>query len=205
MVRREQRVLGQKRGKRLPGKQQRRGGQKRPKNKPRHSTVKGLPEQNTFVPNKTVDPSEALQKPRLEALLFCDYATRTLDGKYILGGIFERFVFTPEEAKVTPYFYLFIRLGRTTDGQIQIALYDPTGTIISAFAFEITASQFQGAYPSQINFLDRVRFHTPVEGVYWFDISYRRESLGGAPMIVEFLKTEAKEDEHESKHPKTQP
>lgn len=186
----------------LPKKKQPGGGKRKRKKRPITPTKKGVSKQSSFVPKDTTNPSESLRKPRLEAMLFCDYATQTIDGKYILGGIFERFVFTHEEEKVTHYFYLFLRLGQTTDGQIQVAFYDPIGKIISAVAFEVSPAQFVGNYPPQINFLDKVRFSTPVEGVYWFDISYQGESLGGAPLIVDFMKPEAEKDEHESKHAK---
>lgn len=187
---------------RLPKKKQPGVQTRQKKKRPSVPTKEGVSKQSSFVPKNTTNPSESLQKPRLEAILFCDYATRTIDGKYILGGIFERFVFTHKEEKVTHYFYLFLRFGQTTNGQIQVALYDPNGEIISAVAFEVSPAQFAGNYPPQINFLDKVRFSTPVEGVYWFDISYQGESLGGAPMIIDFLEPEADKDEHESKHAK---
>ena len=137
------------------------------------------------------------KRPRLEALLFAEYATRTDKGLYVLSGCFGRLAFSKDEKRVTSKFYLYVQAGETRRGDFQIAIFNPNDEIHLAIKFEIEEQEHLPKYPVQIHLLQIVQFPVPIEGNYWFDVSCDGHSLGGAALIIEFEKAEEK-DEHES-------
>lgn len=164
----------------------------------------GLSEQKPFVPQISIVASEELKKPRLEAILFCEYASRTDKGTLVLGSCFDRFLFEKDENKVTTPFYLLVKTGETTQGELQIAIIDPNNTVILAFSLSVGEKEFLPDYPASVQFLERIQFPVPVEGNYWIDVSYQGKSLGGTPLIVEFDKEEVKQHEHKPERVKEQ-
>ncbi len=152
-----------------------------------------------FVPTINIKASEAIKKPRLEAILFCDYVTRTNDGKLILAGSFDRVVFGHDEEKVTMSFFLFVRTAETTKGRLQIAIINPNEEVILAFGFDTELHPFDPKWPAQVNFIQQLQFPALVEGLYWFDVSYLGEPLGGAALIIEHQKQEEVKDENDKK------
>jgi hypothetical protein len=155
-----------------------------------------LSEEQPFVPTINVKGSEEVKKPRLGAILFCEYATMTEKGTYVFAGCFERFVFGKDEPKVTSNFFLYVRASETREGDFQVAIIDPNDTPIMAFKYDIESSGFMLNVPASVHFAQRIKFPVAVEGTYWVDVSFNGESLGGAPLLVEFTKEEASEDEH---------
>lgn len=157
----------------------------------------GLSEQHSFVPQVNISASEEVKKPRLGAVLFCEYATLTEKGTYVLAGCFERLLFAKDDQRITSSFFLYVKTGETKNGEFQVTIIDPNDKIISAFSYEVDAKSLIPGIPASLHFLKRIQFHVPVEGVYWFNVSFSGESLGGAPLMIEFSKEEA-EDEHTS-------
>lgn len=155
-------------------------------------------EPDAFQPKVNIDVAQERGKPRLLAILFCEYAGIAQDTKHFFVGSFERFTFGPIEAKITTSFFLFVRTSETRDGRLQIAVIDPKGKVIMAMAFLVQPEGFTDDTPATVQFLDRIQFAVPIEGVYWFDVSYKGESLGGAPLVIEFLKQEESKDEQQA-------
>lgn len=143
-----------------------------------------MADEAVHIPQVTVDVAQVLQKPRLEAVLFCEYANRTEDEKTNLSGIFER-IFVNRETKLSGGFFLFVRLAEAGEGPIQIVLLDPANKPVLGIGADLSGDLFKGNYPKMIQVLDRVAFQATELGVYWLDVSYKGESLGGAPLIVE--------------------
>lgn len=157
-----------------------------------------MSEEQPFVPTVNVIGSEEVKKPRLGAILFCEYATITEKGTYVFAGCFERFVFGKDEPKVTSNFFLYVRASQTREGDFQVAIIDPNDTTIMAFKYDLDSAGLIPNLPASIHFVQRIKFPVAVEGTYWVDVSFKGESLGGAPLLVEFQKEEASEDERKS-------
>ena len=140
-----------------------------------------------------VDLSQERSKPRLLALLFCDHINQTVDGKANLIGVFDR-IFVHPEKKRTPRFALFVRFAETLNGPVVLTVFGPKGEPVFGFQFDANAAQFEALperraeYPRQVQALLGMQFEAGTEGVYWFDISYMSQSLGGAGLPVEFIK-----------------
>lgn len=155
-----------------------------------------MAEQQPYIPKVNIVASEEVKKPRLSAILFCEYAARTDRDTYLLAGCFERFLFNKDERKVTSHFFLYVSTSETKDGVFQVAVVSPDENIILAYSYELGSEGLIPGIPASVHFLERVQFPVPVEGIYWIDVSFNGESLGGAPLIVEFEKEKAEEDEH---------
>lgn len=188
-----------KKEKRLQKKRHKRAGLKRAPKQPSTPEGKVLSSMQSFVPKITIAASEARKKPRLEAIMFCDYGNRTQDGKLMLVGCFDRIIFSAEEEKISVPFFLFIRTAETTKGNLQISIIDPKETVVLAFQVDTSKLTFEADRPANIEFLYPLRFPMPFEGYYWFDVSYMDESLGGTPLAAEFRKQEVEKDEHKTR------
>jgi hypothetical protein len=151
-------------------------------------------EEQPFVPKVNVIGSEEVKKPRLGAILFCEYAAITEKGTYLFAGCFERFAFTKDEPKVTSHFFLYVRASQTREGDFQVAIIDPNDTTILAFSYDLTSAGLLPDLPASVHFIQKVKFPVKTEGTYWVDVSFKGESLGGAPLLVDFQKEEASED-----------
>lgn len=173
-------------------------GRRRPTKPPELKAGKVATTRQDFIPEVNIKASEARKKPRLEAILFCDYANRLHDGKLILSGCFDRIIFSAEEDKISIPFFLFIRTMEATEGFVQVSLIDPNETIVLAFQLEVGKLEFMPDMPAQVDFLQRLQFPVPYEGYYWFDVSYNGESIGGSALAIEYRKPEVKKDEHEA-------
>lgn len=157
-----------------------------------------MSEEQSFVPTVNVIGSEEVKKPRLGAILFCEYATLTEKNTYVFAGCFERFVFSKDEPKVTSNFFLYVRASQTRGGDFQVAIIDPNDKTIMAFNYNLDSAGLIPNLPASVHFLQRIKFPVAVEGTYWVDVSFKGESLGGAPLLVDFQKEEASEDEHKA-------
>lgn len=125
-------------------------------------------------------------------MLFCDYANQTAGNKTNLAGIFDR-VYVHPEAKVTPPFMIFIRTAETLKSPVRVTLLDPSSEVVSTLNYDATGHEATPDMPFYIQFLAQMQFPVTTAGVYWFDVSYGDESLGGTPLMVEFRETEDKE------------
>ncbi|MBA3243210.1 MAG: hypothetical protein H0T60_18475 [Acidobacteria bacterium] len=143
--------------------------------------------------NANMDSSKKWQQPRLESILFCDSYSITEDGKTNLLGIFDR-IYVDPEIKQTPPFKIFTRTAETKQDSIQIIGYAPNGAISTVVAFgRIPASEFTPNLPANLHSIANMGpFHVPMEGVYWFDVSFKGQSVGGAALVIEFRETEDK-------------
>jgi hypothetical protein len=133
-------------------------------------------------------------KPRLLALVFCDYLSWTKDDKANLLGIFDRIYVHPDR-KVTPTFALFIRSAETTEEGISIRVFAPDGGEIIALDWKGVDSSipFTPNLPAHVQSSTQIQFVAHQEGVYWFAAFYKGEPLGGAGLVVEYRQTEDKQ------------
>ena len=125
------------------------------------------------------------KKPRLVAILFFDFANQTETQKLNLNGIFDRVFVDINEKKTVP-FGVFVRTARTLDSPVQVAIVSPKNKLAGGFRFTVNSADLGGKKPELIQFVGNVSFATPVEGLYWFDVSYEGKPLGGCYLQVEF-------------------
>jgi hypothetical protein len=136
-----------------------------------------------------VDVATALATPRLEVAAFADYASMSKQDKISIAGIFDR-ILIDKDTKQSNGFFIFVRTAETVRGNIQITLMAPDHTPVAAVIYDASAKKFSPGQPRIVQFLDRIAFKATVEGVYWLDVSYKEQSLGGTGLIVEFKTTE---------------
>lgn len=156
-----------------------------------------MSEENTFVPKVTINVAEERKKPRLEAILFCEYASKTTTDTPVFAGCFDRLFFSKGKERVTSSFYLYVQTGETRSGDLQIAIFSPDDKLHLAISFDMgEGREYLPDYPVQAKVLQRIQFPVPIEGNYWFDVSCNGESLGGRALIIEFEKEGAEKNEH---------
>ena len=143
----------------------------------------------TVAQKAQINIAEELGKPRLVALLFCDYLDRTKEGKSNLAGAFD-IIYVDPERKRTPPFFLFVRTAETGSGPLQVTFFDPNGAVAAAATFKAAHHTPTPGQPGHMQVLARLQLDTPVEGVYWVDVSHNGQTLGGAALTVEFRKQE---------------
>ena len=153
--------------------------------------------ENIEIPlKKPIDIAQEQEKPRLISILFFDFKSETPEGKLNLLGVFDQIYVDPEE-KRTPPFGLFVRTRHTFDAPINVVVFDPKGKPQGGFSFSPSKGEIPEPRPPQMQVLGLVAFNAPIEGLYWFDVSYNQESIGGAVLQVEFRKLkESLEGEH---------
>jgi len=149
-----------------------------------------MPEQPVAAPSINVDVSTEKAKPRLLALLFCDFTNMTKDDKPNLLGVFDRIYVDPEK-KLTPHFVVFIRVAEVTE-PFEITVIAPDGGVGPQIKSSLEGAQFTEGLPRQVQTALLLQFEIKTEGVYWFDVSYKGETLGGAGLTIQFRETEGK-------------
>jgi hypothetical protein len=143
--------------------------------------------------NTNMDISKEWQRPRLVSILFCDSYKMAEDGKADLIGVFDR-IYVHPEIKNTPPFTLFVRTAETLEGLIQIICYAPDGEIPTVVNYaSAPESAFTPNLPANLQGISHMNpFHISMEGIYWFDVTFRGQSLGGAGLAIAFRETEDK-------------
>lgn len=153
-----------------------------------------MSEQAAEVPLKSdIDVEKLRRLPRLQAILFCDFASMTDDGKVNLLGVFDGLHVHPEK-KITPVFVIFVRTAETYEADVQVTLIAPNGQVAATISFTgLENFKYEPEKPNNIQSIGQMRFAVPIEGVYWFDVSYQGKSLGGVGLPIYYRETENKE------------
>lgn len=131
-----------------------------------------------------IDVEQERKKPRLEALLFCHYAAIDERGKATIAGCFDRLKVNPE-TKNSGSFYIAIRTGETRKGRINVSIISPANDLLGNLFYDADIDRPLDV-PSHIQFMDAISFQAEREGVYWVDVSFNGESLGGTSLTVEY-------------------
>lgn len=152
-------------------------------------------DRNTFIPKVTIDVAAERKRPRLESILFAEHASITEGGLYNLSGCFTRLLFDKNEKRITNKFYLYVQAGEAGSGEVQVAVFNPEDRLHWAMSVDVETAEYVPKYPVQLHLLQYIQFPVPIEGNYWFDVSYNGMSLGGTVLIVEFNSEEAGGDE----------
>jgi len=152
-----------------------------------------MPESTGTVSIVDIDVAEERLRPRLLALVFCDFASFTKDDKVNLLGVFDRIFVDPEERQ-SPPFIMYVRVAEALEG-LTHTIFGPTNQPIlqAVLGPPDEIKERVGNRPQQVQALIALHFRVEVEGVFWFDISHKGKSLGGAALTVEYRKTEDKQ------------
>src|SRR5205085_8899356 len=129
-----------------------------------------------------IDYASERKKPRLLAILFCDFSNSTEHGKANLLGIFDRIYVHPDN-KMTPKFILYVRTAETIPGSVEITILNPEGKSLGSMGYDANAVEFTPNLPAQMQLVLPFSFIAEVEGVYWFNVSYNEETIGGAGLV----------------------
>jgi hypothetical protein len=141
--------------------------------------------------NTKADALKEWQRPLLVSLLFCDSCSLREDSKADVIGIFDR-IYVHPETRVTPLFMLFVRTAETTGEMVRVICRAPDGRIPTLVEFMAApSSEFSPNLPANVQGIVTMNpFLVHTEGVYWFDVSFKGQSLGGAALVIEFRETE---------------
>jgi hypothetical protein len=150
-----------------------------------------MSEQPVVAPSVDIEVSIEKQKPRLLALLFCDFTNTTNDDKPNLLGVFDR-IFVDPEKRMTPPFVVFVRVAEVSE-PFKITMIGPD----SVPALQVTSQPIDTAHteglPRQVQSFLVLQFEAKMQGVFWFDISYKDKTLGGAGLTIQYRKMEGKQ------------
>ena len=125
------------------------------------------------------------KRPRLLAILFCDFVNTTSDNKPNLVGIFDSFA-VDRESKATPHFWVYIRVAEITDKFVTTVLNGDNQPVMSFWSV-VQTDTFTHDLPRQTQTMVRLQIsNIEKEGVFWFDVSHEGNSLGGAGLPIKY-------------------
>lgn len=138
-------------------------------------------------PTVPIDLVQEREKPRLLSILFFDFYSETKEGKLNLLGIFDRLFVDPSRKRTMPI-GIFVRTAQAFGANIKCEIHSPEGIVTGGFNFMVPASARlpDGTQPIQAQILARLEFNAPVDGTYWFAISFAGQVLGGAPLVIQY-------------------
>jgi hypothetical protein len=134
------------------------------------------------------------KKQRLIALSFCDFISQDSIGKVNLMGCFDS-IYRDKETKQTGIFYLYVRTAETRKGKVDVTFLDPKNVPIAQVTYEVNTESIPLGKPAHAQIFTRSGFVADELGVYWVDVAYNGESLGGRDLTVS--EREAKEGNNE--------
>lgn len=146
-----------------------------------------MPQPNTAAAaqHSHVEPSGT----RMTALLFCDWANRTDDGKYNLVGVFSR-IALPDEPTEKLSFYAYVQLLLSDPGPLEIISYDPDGSVGLRLKGPIERRETGGAEPGVLELVIPFGIAPGEFGVHWWEARFEGTMLGRVPLFVERLEAD---------------
>lgn len=129
-----------------------------------------------------IDAEIERKKPRLEVLLFCHYASLDKKEKGVFVGCFDRLFVNPE-TKQSGTFAIVARLGEARKGRIVISILNPANVLIGNIFADVDVDRPLDE-PTHVQVVETISFEAKEPGVYWIDVSYNGESLGGTSLTV---------------------
>jgi hypothetical protein len=149
-------------------------------------------EETEREPQVTIDPAAERARPRLIALLLCDYLNQTAEKKYNLMGTFDRIVVDAEK-RTTPNFMLYVRTNHIGLGEMQVVIFGPSNAVVGGMLTEVRRQEdVPDDAPEVLQFALQVQFTVEEPGEHWIDISHNGVSIGGAPLTIEYRSEETK-------------
>ena len=147
----------------------------------------------TEAPSANVDILQERQKARLEAVLFCEHASLTADGKANLHGTFDQIAISVDETVENPgiALFLFVKVAQIF-GRLDMRVFDPKGNIVLGGFADIARGEYLDDQVPRGQVLSPMSFPTPLAGIYWFDVSHNGQSLGGSGLTIRFTAPEEK-------------
>ena len=128
---------------------------------------------------------EELKRPRLIAFLFATGHQVLPDNTVVLSGIFDTVSATSGDTDRSMKISVFVRIAQAFDEEIYIHFYSPTGELVEGI--ELIPPKNAVLEEGQPNYIQVARTFTFTFydlGIYWFDVQYKRESLGMVPLFV---------------------
>jgi hypothetical protein len=138
-----------------------------------------------LVFTSNADIKQERQRQRLVALTFCDLVSFDTRGKVNLMGCFDR-IFVDKETSQTGLFYLYVRTAGARKGHVDVTFLSPKNKPIAQIGYDIDVKEADVPLdrPAHVQFHGRVGFGAKEKGVYWVDVTFNGESLGGRDLTI---------------------
>lgn len=146
----------------------------------------------------TADVVEDRKRPQLVNISLCDLISLEQSGKVNLMGCFDR-IFRDKKTKTTGNFYLYVRTAETRTGHINITFLTQKNVPILQVGYDIEIRDTEPPLdkPLHTQFHSRMSFIAKEKGVYWVDVTYNGQSLGGRVLTIsDFGDEDGKKNEH---------
>ena len=156
-----------------------------------------MPDNEQIEPPVGIEPSKAKNEPSLVSLLFFNFINETKEGKVNLLGVFDR-IYVDPETKVSLPFGVFVRVANAFGAPVRCDAFTPDNSFVGGLML-LAEEGFKlpdGRKPIQIQIAGHMKLTTPVEGTYWFVVSYKEKVLGACPLLVEYKDLKELESEH---------
>ena len=130
------------------------------------------------------DVAQERKKPRLVALLFCHFFSVDVDGRSNVNGCFDR-IFVDPATKQTGLFTIVVRTYETRESGITVTILNPKNKAIAAIVFD-PPEELPTDKPMHVQGYGPINFAAKSQGVYWVDVSYKGQTLGGECLTIEY-------------------
>ena len=132
----------------------------------------------------TVDLTGEIDKPRLLAFLFAEWAETTVSGKAVIAGVFDRIFYQKDSAAS---FYIYARLAQALEEPVTITILAPDGAQLGDIVLKRPENAVRDTNQAYLQIAARLAFPFDRPGLYWFSVVYKGERLGLAPLQVDLL------------------
>ena len=129
-----------------------------------------------------VDLTGQVERPRLLAFLFADYAETTVSGKAVVAGVFDRLFLQPDKATS---FYIYVRIAQAAESPIVVTILDPMGNSLGNMILKMPDDAVIKAVPAYMQAAMQIAIPLSEPGLYWFSVMYKGSELGLIPLQVD--------------------
>lgn len=144
-----------------------------------------------------IDLSSIKDKPQLVSLLFYNFVNETKENKLNLIDIFDR-LYVDINTKISTPFGVFIRVVNALGSPVRCDVFSPENVFTGGLSFSVRRDYTleDGRKPIQMQVAGHMVLRTPIQGTYWFIVSYEGKVLGACPLLVEHKNLEELKGEH---------
>ncbi len=132
-----------------------------------------------------VEASAPQNLPRCIALLVCDYANMSDEGKHNVMGVFNQVIVRPPDL-MSPRFYVYFSVEGFRTDPLRLCLLTPTGD-------EVVGGTLTPAPNDALPLIGTVSAHVPFRfeakgpGLYRLELSCHGQVMASTPIMVEYI------------------
>lgn len=146
---------------------------------------------DTSIVVETLDVKGELLRPKLDAMIFAEWAAVTKENKPVVSGIFDSFNIPSGNFPAEVPFYIYFRTSQAYQYDINIVIFSPNGLGYAKLMFPAN-KQYQPVVDSAniIQHVSALKLIFMSAGMHWFQVRYGDEILGNVALSVLELKTD---------------